>query len=60
MSIDEVKIRALERHPECSYVEVYNGMSWDFNMTWVAKLWRNEECYLAGDPPRHVEEGFPA
>lgn len=60
MSIAEAKIRALDRHPDCQYAEAYNGMSWNFAMTWVVKLWRTEECYLAGDPPRHVEEGFSA
>ena len=60
MSGQDAVQRALGMHPECAYGDFYNGMSWNFEMTWVVKLWRTEECYLAGDPPRHVVESFPA
>ncbi len=59
MSDDEIITDAIEKHPECSHGEVYNGMSCIFQCTRVVKLWRNTECYLAGDPPRHVVEGYP-
>ena len=60
MSITEAKSSALGKHPDCEYAEAYNGISWNFQMTWVVKLWRTQECYLAGDPPRHTVEGFEA
>lgn len=49
---------ALAQHPECSYADWQNGMAFPFQLTIVVRLWRNEECYLAGDPPRHVCEGY--
>lgn len=60
MTQDEARIEALHRHPECSYAEVVNGLSWNFRMTWCVNLWRNEECWAAGDPPKALEQGFPA
>jgi hypothetical protein len=50
---------ALSKHPDCSYAETFNGMDWRFDRTWVVKLWRNKECYDAGDPPRHEIGGYP-
>ena len=49
---------ALALHPECSYAEARNGLTPFLELTYVIELWRNEECYLAGDPPRHIEEGY--
>jgi hypothetical protein len=51
---------ALKRHPDCGYGEVRPGLDIRFRRTRVVVLWRNEECALAGDPPRHEVEGFPA
>lgn len=49
---------ALARHPDCSYADWTNGLTAFFQRTIVVNLWRNEECYLAGDPPRYTEEGY--
>lgn len=59
MTQSEAKQQALARHPECHYAEVKNGLSWNWQFTWVVELWRDEKCWAAGDPPRHVVEGFP-
>jgi hypothetical protein len=57
---EEAKIRALQQHPDCLYAEWENGMNAMFQRTIVVNLWRNEETWAAGDPPRHVVEGFLA
>lgn len=49
---------ALDKYPDCKYANWDNGMNAYFQITIVVKLWRNEECYLANDPPRHVVEGY--
>jgi hypothetical protein len=49
---------ALAEHPDCSYGTAENGLDFLFNPTWVIKLWRNEECYLADDPPRYTVQGL--
>ena len=51
---------AIKRHPECSFGQVVNGMNCFFEITRVVRLWRNEDCYLHDDPPRHEVEGYPA
>jgi len=56
----EAKLNALQLHPDCSYAEVRNGMAFPFVLTWVIELWRNEECYLSGDPPKYTEQSYPA
>jgi hypothetical protein len=56
-SADAIR-RALSMHPDCSYADWANGMDYLLTVTIVVKLWRNEECYLAGDPPKYVEEGY--
>lgn len=60
MTLSQAKEQALQKHEDCEYAEVYNGMSWNFQRTWVVKLWRNEECYLNEDPPKYIEDGFAA
>ena len=47
--------KALATHPDCSFADWDNGLDLFFNRVYVVKLWRNEECYLAGDPPKYVE-----
>ncbi len=54
----EAKEQALRDHPDCTYAEVANGLDWRFRLTWCVNLWRNEECWAAGDPPRLQVEGF--
>lgn len=49
---------ALQNHPECGHAEVQNGMTPFFQFTHVIKLWRNIDCCIEGDPPRHIEEGY--
>lgn len=49
---------ALSRYPDCTYAEWDNGLNGWFQLTYVVKLWRNEDCWAAGDPPRHVVEGY--
>jgi hypothetical protein len=56
----EIMAHALALHPDCSYAEWDNGMTFTFQFTRVVKLWRNGECYLAGDSPRYVVDGYPA
>ncbi len=60
-SLNEAEIDALAKHPECKYAEVYNGLSlFPLMTTWVVHLWRTQECYDEGDPPRHVVQGYAA
>lgn len=54
----EIVADAIGRYPDCSHGEVYNRMDGFFRLTRVVKLWRNHECYVAGDPPRHTVEGY--
>lgn len=49
---------ALAKHPDCTYGDWANGMNGWLQVTVVVKLWRNEECYLAGDPPKYTVEGY--
>ncbi len=58
MSIEQAKQDALQKYPECAFADVHNGMNAFFQLTWVVHLWRNKECFLAGDPPQHVVEGY--
>lgn len=51
-------IDALQRHPDCKYADWTNGLDAFMRLTIVVKLWRTEECYLAGDPPRYTVEGY--
>jgi hypothetical protein len=60
MTDSEIIADAIRRHPDCTYGEVQNGLNPLLPLTRVVNLWRNEECALAGDPPRHVVEGYPA
>jgi hypothetical protein len=48
---------ALQQHPDCTYADWTNGVDLLFNLTYVVRLWRNEECYLAGDPPKYEVNG---
>ncbi len=59
MTNEEIKIDAIRRHPDCSYAEIFNGLSFTFQRTRSVSLWRNEECFLAGDPPRYQVDGYP-
>lgn len=58
MTSNEAIQVALDRHPDCAYATAHNGLDCLFNPTWVVKLWRNEECYLADDPPRYTVQGL--
>jgi len=49
---------ALSKHPECTYVDWAPGLNICLQVTIVVQLWRNKECYLADDPPRHTIEGY--
>jgi hypothetical protein len=60
MTDDDIKLDALRKYPDCNYASVDNGMTAFFTLTRVVSLWRNEDCYFAGDPPRHVVESYPA
>jgi hypothetical protein len=59
MTDDQVIEDAIERHPECTFGIVVPGLNAALQFTRVARLWRNEECYDAGDPCRHEVEGYP-
>lgn len=58
MTAQEAMQDALKKHPDCSYADWDNGMTAFFELTIVVKLWRNEECYLANDPPKYTVEGY--
>ncbi|KKN65454.1 hypothetical protein LCGC14_0481740 [marine sediment metagenome] len=58
MTEDEATAIALAANPDCSYADWDNGLDVLLRVTIVVNLWRNEECFLAGDPPRKVVEGF--
>ena len=60
MTDADIIAEALKRFPDCSHAEVRPGLTLMMQHTRVVLLWRNEECYVAGDPPRHEVEGFPA
>jgi len=49
---------ALSANPDCAYADWDNGLDPLLNLTIVVNLWRNEECFLAGDPPKKTVEGF--
>ena len=50
---------ALKRHPDCKYADWQNGLqAFTFDPTIVVQLWRNEECFNAGDPPKYTVEGY--
>ncbi len=52
---------ALARHPDCAFADWDNGMTiLPLRVTIVVRLWRNAECWAAGDPPRHVIGGYPS
>jgi hypothetical protein len=58
---DEAMVDALAKHPECTYADWANGIRMDgigFQTTVVINLWRNEDCFINNDPPRHVVEGY--
>jgi len=50
---------ALKLHPDCTFAKAELGLSVFLDPTWQVNLWRNEECYLAGDPVRYTEQGIP-
>lgn len=58
MTDQEAIANALQLHPDCTYARADLGLSVWLEPTWQVNLWRNEECYLAGDPVRHVESGY--
>ncbi len=60
MNDNDLVTYCLGGNPDCTYGEVRNGLTAFFRVTRVVVLWRNEECYLEGDPPRRTVEGFPA
>ncbi len=49
---------ALAKHPDCTHADWTPGLDGWYRSTIVVKLWRNEECWIAGDPPRHTVEGY--
>lgn len=56
---EEAEADALARHPECTFARVEYGLSAWLEITWVVNIWRNEECWLAQDPMKFVEQGYP-
>ena len=58
MTPEEAKAIALAANPDCAFADWDNGLDPLFNLTIVVNLWRNEECWIAGDPPKKVVEGF--
>lgn len=58
MTPDEAKVIALSANPDCSFADWDNGLDPMLRPTIVVNLWRNEETWAAGDPPRKTVEGF--
>ena len=58
MNEGEAMVDALQKNPDCKYATWESGLDILLRLTIVVNLWRNEECYIAGDPPRHVVEGY--
>lgn len=50
---------ALESNPGLNFARIENGLTIFLQTTRCVNLWRNEECYLAGDAPRGTLQGFP-
>ena len=59
MNDNEIIAHAIGQHPDCTYGTVRNGLTWNLQLTRVVELWRNEECYLNNDPPKHVVDSYP-
>ena len=49
---------ALAKHPDCTYADWANGLSFNLLPTIVVKLWSDESSYLNNEPPKHIEEGY--
>ena len=58
MTDAEIIIDAIRKNPDCSFGIVKDGINAFLQLTRVVLLWRNEECYIAGDPPRHTIQGY--
>jgi len=58
MTPDEAKEIALAANPDCDFADWDNGLDIMLRSTIVVNLWRNEETWAAGDPPRRIVEGF--
>lgn len=56
---DKLKLAVLKNNPEYAYAEILPGLSWDLRRTLVVRLWRNKECFDAGDPCRAEVSGLP-
>lgn len=59
MTDAEIIALVVESNPGLTYGRVESGLTMFLQMTRCVSLWRNEECYLAGDPPRGTLDGFP-
>jgi hypothetical protein len=55
---EEAMVDALSKHPDCNHATWVNGLTFLLELTIVVHLWRNEECYLADDPPKYTIEGY--
>lgn len=60
MSDEEIKIDALQKHIDCKYAEIRNGMNCMFQITRVALLWPDERSYLVGNRHKYEVDGYPA
>ena len=58
MTAEEAMNDALMNHLDCAYADWETGLNVFLQLTYVVSLWRNEECHAAGDPPRHIIEGY--
>jgi hypothetical protein len=59
MSDEEIKIDALQRHLDCKYADIQNGMDCLFRCTRVALLYPDEHSYLVGNKPKYEVGGYP-
>jgi hypothetical protein len=58
-SDDEIIAHALAKHPDCRFGRIATGMAFPFTLTRVVECYRNDECFIEGDKPRHTEESYP-
>lgn len=60
MTDAELIALAVASNPGLTYGRVSDGLNIFLQLTRCISLWRNEECFLAGDQPRGTLDGYPA
>jgi hypothetical protein len=57
MKLEEARIDALRKHPDCGYAEVYyrSVLTIGLGSILVVKLWPDKRSYMTGYRPRAIE-----